>query len=226
MIDLGGPVPPNHAWHDELFRGWSRDYPDPPPPIPPPGDGLLLRPGPLYPQDEEAAAPLLPGVQQNRGDRSSGYEALERARALDPANAPVTAFGNWQGPVTAMDWMQLTPIGLGTRVALGFASALTGRTLPGSPQAIQRAWNLRALRADIDDILAGTIEAGPHRGGIAFDPHEAGVTMENNPYDPRSGERRSGGAPDAGGFGGPVGFGGAGFDAGDIDGLDGGRGWR
>ena len=220
MIDLGGAVPPNPAWHDELFRGWSPDYPDPlplaaAPPAPPAGDGLLFQPGPLYPEDEAAAAPLLPGARRNRGDRSSGYEALERARALDPENlqGPVTAFGNWRGPVTAMDWMQLTPIGLATRVALGFASALTGKTLPGSPQAIQRAWTLRALRADIDDILAGAIEAGPHRGSIAFDPHKAGVTMENNPYDPRSGGPRPDGAPDAGGLGGPAGFGG-GFDPG------------
>ena len=230
MIDLGGAVPPNPAWHDELFRGWSPDYPDPLPPAPPAADGLLFRPGPLYPPEEGEganAAPLLPGARASGGD-SGAYDDIAHARALDPANlrGPVTAFGNWRGPVTARDWMQLTPIGLVPRVALGFASALTGKTLPGSPQAIQRAWNLRALRADIDDILAGTIAAGPHRGGIAFDPHKAGVTMANNPYDPRSGERRSGGAPDAGGFGGPAGFGGAGFDPGAIDGLDGGRGWR
>ena len=231
MIDLGGAVPPNPAWHDELFRGWSPDYPDPPPlaAAPPAEDGLLFRPGPLYPEDEAAAAPLLPGARRNRGDRSSGYEALERARALDPENlqGPVTAFGNWRGPVTAMDWMQLTPIGLATRVALGFASALKGGApLPGSPQQIQHAWNMRALEKDIDDILAGAIAKGRWAGSPPLDPHRAGATMANSPYDPRSGGRRPDGAPDADGFAGPAGFGGGGFDPGDIDGLDGGRGWR
>ena len=204
MIDLGGPVPPNRAWHDELFRGWSRDYPDPLPPTPPAEEGLLFRPGPLYPEDEEAGAPLLPGARASGGG-SGPYDDIAHARALDPENlrGPVTAFGNWRGPVTATDWMRLTPLGLGTRVALGFLGALTGKTLPGSPQAIQRAWNLRALRADIDDVLAGAVAKGRWAGSAPLDPRRAGVSRRNNPYDISrfAGADGHGGAPGASGFG-------------------------
>lgn len=211
MIDLGGPVPsPNPTWHDELFRGWSRDYPDPLPPVPiapPVEDGLLFRPGPLYP-DGEPEAPLLPGAAaapESAGDRGA-YDELMHARALDPENlrGPVTAFGNWRGPVTATDWMRLTPVGLGTRVALGFLGALTGKTLPGSPQAIQRAWNLRALQDDVDDVLAGAVAKGRWAGSAPLDPRQAGVSRRNNPYDISrfAGADGHGGAPDAGGFGG------------------------
>ena len=208
MIDLASPVLPNPAWHDELFRGWRRDYPDPMPSpavAPPPEDGLLFRARPLHLEDEEATAPLLPGARESGGG-SGAYDDIAHARALDPENlrGPVTAFGNWRGPVTGLDWMQLTPLGLGGRVALGFLGALTGRTLPGSPQATQRAWDLRALRADIEDILAGAVAKGRWAGSAPLDPRQAGVSRRNNPYDISrfAGADGHGGAPDAGGFGG------------------------
>ena len=219
MIDLGGPprASPNHPWHDDLFRDWRPDYPDPAPPAtpPPPADGLLFQPGPLYPEGEPTAhAPLLPGAATPRPE-GPGFDATDRGVA-GPQGDPTTAFGNWRGPVGFRDWMQLTPIGLMGRVGLGFASALKGGVpLPGSPQAIQHGWDMRALQHDIDDILAGTIGAGPHQGRIALDPHRAGVTVANNPYDPRTGIRGNAGHPDPGGFG-PGGYGGADYGGGGL----------
>ena len=86
MIDLGGPPSPNHAWHDELFRGWRPDYPDPAPPVPiapPVEDGLLFQPGPLYPDGKpEPAAPLLPGAQESGGDvYGHGYDGPDSEAA-------------------------------------------------------------------------------------------------------------------------------------------------